>query len=61
MTLMNVLVVVGIAGLIVLFGAWSWLEGRRLEARRRTDAPGLSDPSADGASQESRGRGQRDR
>ena len=50
MTLIDIAFVVVAAGAIVLFGGMYWLESRRPEVRRRTDATVSSDLPAAGAS-----------
>ena len=60
MTLLQIAFVVVVAGVILFFGFLYWLESRRPEVRRSTEARLPSDPPAAGTSQERRRRQRRD-
>jgi hypothetical protein len=52
MTLIEIALIVVVAGMVLLFGGLHWVESRRSEIRRPADAAGPSDTAA-GASDES--------
>jgi hypothetical protein len=60
MTLLHIAFVTVVAIVTVIFGGLYWLESRRPEARRRTDAPAPHDPPAAEEDQEPRGPQRRD-
>ena len=55
MTLIQIALVVVVAGMILLFGGMHWLESRRAEVRRPAEAAAPSDPPTAGTGQETPG------